>query len=267
MTCGSVSVTVVAGEAVVEASGGEVRVTVPAGSSARVSEPADGSVFVENLGTAGEVTVDAAGSSQAIGAGGSTVIAPGDEEAPAVACDAEPTFLLHQPAASVTATVNDAGSGPASATAAALADTSAVGSFTVPVTGADLAGNTTTVDCAYSVGFRVEAIAGPINPLPTVNIAKAGQAIPVKWRVSDFYGAGVADPTSFVGVRTTSGVCSASAPFDAIETYTGSSGLQYLGDGAWQFNWKTPKSYAGLCRDLHVDLADGTDLKAAFTFR
>jgi len=31
---------------------------------------------------------------------------------------------------------------------------------------------------------------------------------------------------------------------DAIETYAGSiaSGLQYLGNGIWQFNWKTPKT-------------------------
>jgi hypothetical protein len=51
--------------------------------------------------------------------------------------------------------------------------------------------------------------------------------------------------------------CSSTDPQDAIETYTGNSGLQYLGDGYWQFNWRTPRSYAGTCRVMSLNLADG----------
>lgn len=36
------------------------------------------------------------------------------------------------------------------------------------------------------------------------------------------------------------------------EEAAGSSGLQYIGDGYWQFNWKTPKDYAGTCRAMYV---------------
>lgn len=55
---------------------------------------------------------------------------------------------------------------------------------------------------------------------------------------------------------------------DAIETYAGGSGLQYLGAGNWQFNWKVPKSYPGQCRVLRLDLADGATLyTAVFQFR
>lgn len=51
--------------------------------------------------------------------------------------------------------------------------------------------------------------------------------------------------------------CSTLGPPDAVETYSGGSGLQYQGDGNWQFNWATPKAYAGSCRVLRVNLADG----------
>jgi hypothetical protein len=49
---------------------------------------------------------------------------------------------------------------------------------------------------------------------------------------------------------------------------SGSSGLQYKGDGSWQFNWKTPTSYAGQCRVMRLNLADGvSDRLAAFEFK
>jgi len=39
--------------------------------------------------------------------------------------------------------------------------------------------------------------------------------------------------------------------------------LQYLGDGTWQFNWKTPKNYAGQCRTLSLNLKDGVLTRTA----
>jgi Tol biopolymer transport system component len=100
------------------------------------------------------------------------------------------------------------------------------------------------------------------------NAAKAGQSIPIKWRLTDGNGVPIADPSSFVSVTSspTSGSCSGIP--DGIETYAGSSGLQYLGDGYWQFNWKTPKSYAGQCRTMTLNLNDGgTDRTATFIFK
>lgn len=44
---------------------------------------------------------------------------------------------------------------------------------------------------------------------------------------------------------------------DAVEAYAaGASGLQNLGDGYYQFNWATLKSYAGTCRRLRLDLGE-----------
>jgi hypothetical protein len=100
------------------------------------------------------------------------------------------------------------------------------------------------------------------------NAAKAGQIIPIKWRVTDASGGPIADPNHFVSVTSTAtaGTCGGSA--DAIEQYAGSSGLQYLGDGSWQFNWATPKSYAGQCRTIRLNLSDGVLTRtAAFLFK
>lgn len=103
------------------------------------------------------------------------------------------------------------------------------------------------------------------NDVP--NIAKAGQTIPVKWRLTDAAGQPVSDPASFVQVssRPTTNACSGNG--DLVETYTGTSGLQYLGDGMWQFNWKTPKSYAGQCRTMVLELSDRSTHMAEFAFR
>jgi hypothetical protein len=88
-----------------------------------------------------------------------------------------------------------------------------------------------------------------------VNEAKAGQTIPVKWRLTDINGAPISEPGSFVKLMSYGIACDTSTEisYDAIEEYAaGKSGLQYIGDGYWQFNWKTPKNYASTCRAAYV---------------
>jgi hypothetical protein len=184
---------------------------------------------------------------------------------PAVACGTRPAFALGQAGAAVSATVTDAGSGPAQANVTAPAATGTVGVQTAAVTGTDRAGRTTTVRCSYSVGFGFSGFFAPVEN-DVVNLAKAGQAIPLKWRVVDGAGAGVTTLTR-VSVTVTDRACAAGATADAVEEYaTGSSGLQNLGDGRYQLNWATPKSYAGSCKTLRLDLGDGVARTADFSF-
>jgi hypothetical protein len=174
----------------------------------------------------------------------------------------------------------------------------------------------------------------PVDNQPTVNKAKAGQAIPLKWTLNaksfatsweDYYryntesnaglGAGPFDTRSVdsliiqarcaaagpcanaqaqdngywidnvtyasaaIGTPlpiTTTGVgdpsvygpqpfsqhvedCVSGADVDAIETYTSNTGgLIYHGNGVWQYNWQTPKAYAGKCVELTLNLGDYT---------
>jgi hypothetical protein len=52
------------------------------------------------------------------------------------------------------------------------------------------------------------------------------------------------------------------------EIAAGASGLQYVGDGYWQYNWKTPKNYADTCRVMVVEFNSGALSPAAkFKFK
>jgi hypothetical protein len=107
------------------------------------------------------------------------------------------------------------------------------------------------------VGYNFEGFAAPVDSAPTLNIAKAGRVIPLKWRLTDASGSPVTDLAS-ASVTVASLECSSGTTSDAIEEFAASgSGLQNPGDGYYQLNWKTPKSYAGSCKTLKLDLGEG----------
>ena len=110
----------------------------------------------------------------------------------------------------------------------------------------------------------------PVENQPTVNYAKAGSVIPVKWMITDANGTPISDTSSFESLTSYSIACDtfAGEPGDELEEYSaGESGLQYLGDGHWQFNWKTAKGFVGKCRIMVLKLADGSEHKAYFSFK
>jgi hypothetical protein len=119
-----------------------------------------------------------------------------------------------------------------------------------------------TAFCLSFSGF------GPPIDNDAVNTVQAGQAIPVKWHLDDAAGNPVSDPASFVSLTSQSGggACGG-PPASAAESAAGNSGLQYLGNGDWQFNWKTPKAYAGQCRTMTLTLNDGSTHQASFQFK
>jgi hypothetical protein len=72
---------------------------------------------------------------------------------------------------------------------------------------------------------------------------------------------GVSDPSLYGPHPFTQVVesCSGNDVYDAIETYTSNAGgLMYHGNGVWQYNWQTPKDYAGKCVDLTLTLGNHT---------
>lgn len=80
-------------------------------------------------------------------------------------------LLLHQPDATVSASVADATSGPQQALVSAPAGVSQVGTGTVILTGSDLAGNSTTVTCEYSVSYRLVPLYDPSRPTKRLDLA------------------------------------------------------------------------------------------------
>ena len=112
------------------------------------------------------------------------------------------------------------------------------------------------------------------NLKPVEQDANAASAVYLRERHPDAVEAILRHPDlgqlarSLVGILTSAtAACPASATPDAVETYTADTGgLHYLGDGYWQYNWKTSKNWTG-CRTLTVTLSDGDTLTADFQFK
>jgi hypothetical protein len=108
-----------------------------------------------------------------------------------------------------------------------------------------------------TVKYNFAGFFAPVDRPNTYNVSKAGQAIPLKWRLTDALGRPITDLTSVV-VKSVNLNCVTSAPSDMLEEYAaGSSGLQNLGDGTYQFNWKTPAIYAGTCKSIALVFGAG----------
>ena len=118
--------------------------------------------------------------------------------------------------------------------------------------------------------YRFEGFFSPVDNPPNVNVANSGQSVPIKWHITDILGVPISDPVSFKSLTSSTVNCVTYVgdPVFAIEDYAaGYSGLQYSGDGKWQFNWKTSKTYAKQCRTVVLTLNDGSTYSANFKFK
>jgi hypothetical protein len=148
-------------------------------------------------------------------------------------------------------------------------DTSSVGAQTFTVNAADNAGNVASVTHTYHVIYNFIGFTSPVDNPSIMNSAKAGQTIPLKWRITDADGNPVINLMG-VSVTAVSLSCPSAPTTDAIEEYAASSsGLQNLGDGYYQWNWRSPTSYANTCKTLRLDLREGVGFEhlGLFQFR
>jgi predicted extracellular nuclease len=107
----------------------------------------------------------------------------------------------------------------------------------------------------------------PVGNLPTFNVVKAGQSIPVKFSLNGDQGLNI----FAAGYPKSEAIaCNSTDPENGIdETFTaGSNSLTYdpLTD-TYSYVWKTNKSWANTCRQLIVKLDDGTLHRANFQFK
>jgi hypothetical protein len=123
------------------------------------------------------------------------------------------------------------------------------------------AGGQTTVRAWRFIGFSQ-----PVENGGALNAARAGQVIPLKWRILDAANRPVLTLSSAtiatLSLDCTGGTATADVPLQTA----GGSGLQNLGNGYYQLNWATPKSYAGSCKTLVLDVGDGVTHTALFGF-
>jgi hypothetical protein len=107
----------------------------------------------------------------------------------------------------------------------------------------------------------------PINNLPVFNVVNAGRAIPVKFSLSGYKGLNIFAPHSPASGPV---VCNSTDPATILQdTVTaGGSSLSYdASSDQYVYVWKTDPSWAGTCRQLVVQLSDGSIHRANFRFK
>jgi hypothetical protein len=108
----------------------------------------------------------------------------------------------------------------------------------------------------------------PVDNPPTVNAAKAGSAVPVKFSLGGYQGlSGLMAPGSPASQKI---ACATNAPIDDLESTAnpGDSTLSYdAASDTYSYVWKTDKSWTGTCRQLVVRLSDGIPHTATFKFK
>jgi DNA-binding beta-propeller fold protein YncE len=142
-----------------------------------------------------------------------------------------------------------------------------VGTTTVNATADDGSGHTSSCSFTVTVQYNFAGFFPPVANLPTLNTVQAGRAIPVKFSLSGNKGLGI-----FAAGSPSSGpiVCNSSDPATLLEeTVTaGSSSLSYdPTSDQYIYVWKTEQGWAGTCRQLVVQLNDGSIHLANFKFK
>jgi hypothetical protein len=142
-----------------------------------------------------------------------------------------------------------------------------VGTTTVNATADDGAGHTSNCSFTVTVQYNFAGFFQPVDNLPALNIVQAGKGVPVKFSLSGDKGLGI-----FAAGSPSSGpiACNSSDPAtDLEETVTvGGSSLSYdpITD-QYVYIWKTEAAWAGTCRQLVVQLNDGSIHRANFKFK
>ena len=115
--------------------------------------------------------------------------------------------------------------------------------------------------------FQFGGLFPPVDNPPTVNVLKAGSGVPVKFSLNGNQGLNIFE-TGFP--KSQAITCDSTSPLDVLEetVSAGSEGLIYdSGAGQYIYVWKTDKSWAGSCRQLVLNLIDGTSHIAKFKFK
>jgi DNA-binding beta-propeller fold protein YncE len=142
-----------------------------------------------------------------------------------------------------------------------------VGTTTVNATADDGAGHTAMCSFTVTVQYNFAGFFQPVDNLPVFNTVQAGRGIPIKFSLSGNKGLGIFAPGS-----PSSGPipCNSSDPaVDLEETVTaGGSSLSYdPTSDQYIYVWKTEAGWAGTCRQLVVELNDGSVHRANFKFK
>ena len=115
--------------------------------------------------------------------------------------------------------------------------------------------------------YDFDGFYAPVDGPPTVNVVKAGSAVPVKFSLGGDQGLEIFAAGYPKSQRID---CESGVPTDVIEetATAGESGLSYdATTGEYTYVWKTNKAWSGTCRQVAVKLDDTTVHRAYFEFK
>lgn len=142
-----------------------------------------------------------------------------------------------------------------------------VGTTTVNVTATDALGNQSTGSFTVTVRYNFAGLFNPIENLPVVNQANAGQAIPVKFSLSGNKGLNI----FAVGFPASQQIaCTDGSPISTVDETVNAGGSSLTYDATtdrYNYVWKTDKAWKGTCRLLIIRLNDGSNHIAQFRFK
>jgi microsomal dipeptidase-like Zn-dependent dipeptidase len=143
-----------------------------------------------------------------------------------------------------------------------------VGDFELRCGGAtDVAGNLAPdVAVHYAVHFDFSGPFAPVEPAPSVNVATAGQVIPLQFGLGGNQGLGIFRPGRPASVPVPCAGSGGGEPIPA--SYVGGDVLTYqVGTANYLYRWQTERSWRGTCRDFLFGLIDGSSHTVRVNFR
>jgi hypothetical protein len=240
------------------------------GPIAPVCAPPSGATFALGSLTVACSATDVAGNK----AEGGFVVTVRDTTPPALTVPSNISVPAAGPsgaAVTFSATATDLVSDPVTPTCTpASGSTFPVGTTTVACSAQDAAGNTsapkTFTVTVTSAGYTWTGFFQPVDNVPTLNRAKAGSGIPVKFSLGGNFGLNVLEAGYPKVVQVG---CTTGTPISDIESTVtaGQSSLQYdVSANQYVYVWKTSQAWSGTCQRLDVKLTDGTTHSVLFNF-
>jgi hypothetical protein len=143
-----------------------------------------------------------------------------------------------------------------------------IGDTTVSCSTTDASGNhAAPTTFKVTINYNWNGFFQPVDNLPTLNLVKAGSAIPVKFSLNGNMGLNI---FAEVYPKSTNVVCGTGVLADDIESTVTAGGSSLTYDpvaNQYVYVWKTDKAWTTSCRQLMVKLNDGTTHYANFKFK
>lgn len=189
-----------------------------------------------------------------------------DATAPSLGFGSCPADVVLGSAAEATWTASDAHSGLATPGAGSFVlDTATIGIRQVVAAATDNVGHQTTVACTYRVVYDFTGFLKPLSNPPVENLVRAGDGVPLTFSLAGNQGLGVIAAGYPQSAPIT---CGTSPELEAGTTTTAQRSLLFSPSrgGRYTYLWRTQPEWAGTCRQVVVQLVDGTYHRANLRF-